>query len=105
VRPTAVIQRQNPEFPKDHVAGESSRSAVGDLVSPREEVSCASVDVVIDGLVALAARSIAEVGRPAAEEAVEPVLDFRPWLDVAGRQIAVDLRLDPFDTFRRWTCA
>ena len=55
VRPTAVSQRQDAEFPKDHVAGESSRSAVGDLVSPREEVSYASADVMIDGLVGLAA--------------------------------------------------
>ena len=52
-----------------------------------------------------AARSITEVGRPAAEEAVEPVLDYRPWLDVAGRQNSVDVRLDPFNTFRRWICA
>src|SRR5438309_9345777 len=57
VRDTAVIQWQNPETPIDHVMGKSSGSAVWYLMPPSEEVSDASADVMIDGLICLGSRS------------------------------------------------
>src|SRR5205823_5880192 len=105
VRHTAVIQRQNSEAPVDHVMGKSSCSAVWYLMPPSEKVSDASADVMIDGLVCHASRSIAEICRPAAQQSVHLVAHFRPWLHVAGHQYLVDLPFHTLDTFLAWTCA
>src|SRR5271163_2553629 len=51
VRPTAVIQCQDPKSPKDQITGERSGPAIGYLVPPPEEVSYPSTDVVINGSV------------------------------------------------------
>src|SRR5438309_2006305 len=67
VRPTTVVQRQNPEPPKDQIAGEAFGSAAGYLMPPSEEMSDASADVVINRFVCPAACSIAEIGRPTAQ--------------------------------------
>ena len=55
VRPTAVVQRQNAEPPKDQITGESFGSAAGYLMPPSEEMSDASADVVINRFVCPAA--------------------------------------------------
>jgi hypothetical protein len=79
--------------------------ATGNLMPPTEEVSDALADVVINCPVCPASCTIAEVGRPTAQQAVQSVARLRPWLHVAWHQHVADLRLCPFDTFRRWTCA
>jgi hypothetical protein len=75
-RPTAVIQRQNSKPPEDQVTGESLGSAAGHLMPPTEEMSDASTDVVINRPVCPVARSIAEVGRPAAQQTVQLLADI-----------------------------
>src|SRR5438309_8712346 len=67
VRRTTVVQRQNPELPKDHVTGKSSGPATGNLMPPAEEVPNALADVVVNRPVCPAPRSITEVGRPTAQ--------------------------------------
>ena len=104
VRPTAVIQRQNSKTPEDQVAGESLGSAAWYLMPPTEEMSDASADVMINCRICPASCSITEVGRPAAQQVVQPVAHFGPWPHIAWHQHFVDLRLHPLDTFLGWTC-
>src|SRR5271163_1962775 len=105
VRPAAVIQRQDAEFSKDHVTGKTSRATVWDLVSSCEETSYAAADMMIDGLVGIGERSMAEVCGPASQEPVQLVPHRGPWLHVAGRQHVIDLQLDAHDAFLGWACA
>src|SRR3954447_9260596 len=105
VRHTAVIQGQNAEIAINRAMGKSSGSAVWYLMPPTEEVSDAPADVVIDGLVCLGPRAVAEVFGPATQQSVEPVTHLCPGPQVARHQYAVDLLLHTLDTFRGWARA
>src|SRR3954470_21723511 len=105
VRHTAVIQGQNAEFAINRAMGKSSGSAVWYLMPPTEEVSDAPADVVIDGLVCLGPRAVAEVFGPATQQSVEPVTHLCPGPQVARHQYVVDLLLHTLDTFRGWARA
>ncbi len=82
----SVPKPHYPAFPVKIVIGKAAVAAPRHMVPPHKKVSNAFVDVVIDRPIRLQAGAIAEVSRPAAQKAVEPVPHIRPGSHIAGHQ-------------------
>jgi aldo/keto reductase family protein len=80
------------------LAGEPVDATPVRFVSLTEEVPGPVIDVAIHGLVCRSEGSIGEVGRPTAQDAVQPCSYFIPAAFVAWHQQFADLRLDPLHT-------
>ena len=65
-------------FPVDIFSGELVRSAPLHFVSLTEEVPRSVIDMLIDGLVCRREGAVGEVGRPTAQNAVQPCSHFVP---------------------------
>src|SRR5512135_1487261 len=101
----AEDEGRNPEFFPDIAPGEPARAPSRLLVPFGEEASNASIDMVIDRLVGRGAGSVAEVRRPARQQAVQAIADLRPWSLVPRRQEIADLVFDAVHAFLARACA
>src|SRR5438445_10548599 len=75
----------------------ASGTASWHLAPPRQEVTNAIIDVIVDGPIGHQPRAVAEVLRPAAQQTVQPVAYIRPRFLVAGDQQLIDLAFEPLD--------
>src|SRR5208282_865495 len=86
-------------FSVDFAPGKPARASPGLLVSFGEEAANALADMVIDGPIGRRAGSIAEVRRPARQQAVQSVAHARPRALLAWLQEIADLVLDALHAF------
>ena len=94
-RPTALASKASDgQFAVNIVSGELVRSTPLHFVSLAEEVPRSVIDMLIDGLVCRRQGAIGEVGRPTAQNAVQPCSHFVPGALVARHQQFADLHLD-----------
>jgi hypothetical protein len=77
-------QAQNAQRTKDHVIRQNARAPRRHLVSPSQEMTDASFDMVIHRPIRQQSGPVAEVTRPAAQKAVQLAGHFRPTSLIAG---------------------
>src|SRR5207249_4392774 len=84
-------QAQHAQRTKEHSVGENARATRGHLLPPFQEMPDANCHMVIDRAISRPPGSVAEVVRPAAQDAIQPVALFGPRFRVVGGQHAVHL--------------
>src|SRR5579875_3367229 len=86
-----VTQTQHAQRSKDNVVRQTARAPRRDMVPLLQEAPGAFLDMLVDGPIRLQPGAVAEITRPAAQNAVQPVAHFRPCPLVAGHQHVVHL--------------
>ena len=90
-----TTQTQNAQRTEDHIVRQNACAARRHLMPPSQEMTHSGRDMIIDRALRLPSSPVAEVVRPAAQNAVEPVSDFRPRALIAGYQHLVQLASQP----------
>ena len=86
-----TTQTQNAQRAEDHIVRQNARAPRRHFVPPSQEVTNTPRDVIIDRSIREQSGAVVEVGRPATQDAVQPVAYLRPRAPIAGDQHLVHL--------------
>ena len=94
------VRRTTPSFMHDGT-GELARAASRRLVTPREDVANAIVDGAVDRRIGRQPRAMAEVVRPAPQDAVQLIANIRPGFDMVRLQLLAHFIFHMLHAFAR----
>ena len=98
-----VAQAENSQFPEDHVIRITDGASRWHLVASFQKMSYAIKDVIVDRSVGHQPGTVAEVGRPTLQHAVEPIPHFWPRSHIVGSQEIARFCPESCHTFLRRT--
>src|SRR5512133_3173274 len=94
---------EHPERTEHRFARKAVGAVRGHLVTSNQEATDPLVDVVVDRAIRRQAGAVAEVRRPAPQQAVEAIAHLGPATHIAGYEHSADLRLEPQHALLRRT--